>query len=251
MFVNVENNCISSINSNKEAGISRIFLCLFHLGLAENFDEVRNVFSKKTLYGIQFCKEENFSGQLDDLMARFFDLNLIKKPLTNQSKFEITSLGKAAIKSLFDINKCAKLFIDLKKLSKRISVNSNFHLFYICTYVFDLDELPSKPNSTYLQETFMKLTNDEKEDAEEMGIKENQIFDYMHYNNPDEKIRRFFFALIIYQSWKLKEPISTLSSQLVFFNLNFTKFRLLIFCLFLQMRNTKRHSTTAVLSFQQ
>ncbi len=75
-------------------------------------------------------------------------------------------------------------------------------------------------NQVPLQDTFMKLTADEKEVAKEIGIEARQVIDYLHYSNSttiDEKIRRFFFTIIIYQSWKLKEPISVLSSKFVFF----------------------------------
>ena len=202
----MQNDCISSIRNNKEAGISRIFLTLIHLGLVNNLGQMRNILLNQTLYGIQFGNEENFMLLLDDFLARFYKLNLINKPSDDQEQIVITSLGKGAVKGLIDINKCNRLYNDLKKLSAKVSVNSTFHLFYICTYVFDLEELPQRPDSTYLQETFFRLSDQEKNDAALMGIDESEVNSYLFYNgNPPEKIRRFFFALIIYESFKSGE----------------------------------------------
>ena len=221
LFVNVENKCTSSIENKKEQGISRIFLSLIHLRLAKNIDEIQDIFLNRSLFGIQFgdnnkekTTNENkfdFFVMLNKIISKFYNLKLIKEPTSSLDNIKITKLGRGAVKGLIDVKKCANLYADLKKSSSNLSANSRFHLFYICTLIFTEDELPLKPNQVYLQEAFYRLNESEKSDALLMGINEFVVNNYLIGSPATEKIKRFFFALVIYESYKSKTPLHNLS----------------------------------------
>ena len=220
LFVNVQNECISSIYKNKEAGISRIFLSLFHLRLVKNFKQIRDVFLNQTLYGIQFGNEDQtqFMEMLDQHMAKFHELGLIEKPENDQVEIKLTKLGRGAIKGLIDVNKCNRLYNDLTRLSTRISVNSIFHLLFVCTFIFDSDEMPARPDGTYILNEFFKLKDEDKHAAKLMGMNEAEVQKYVTFQDVcdekfREKVKRFFFTLIIYESYRGDITLADLSDK--------------------------------------
>lgn len=204
LFVTPSLECISSINAHAEQGISRIFLSLIHLGLVENMQQARDVLRNQTLFGIQFSATENFEQILDDLMAKFHTLGLIERPTDEHEKIKITKMGRGAVKSLIDVNKCPKLFDDLKTVSKNISVTSKFHLFYICTLIFANDELPTSPDRHYVHQTYLALSAEEKQAASLMGVNEVTAQGYMLGDNVNDTIRRFFLTLVVNESYQNK-----------------------------------------------
>ena len=213
LFVDPSLECISSIKSNTETGISRIFLSLIHLGLVETIQEMRDVLRNRTLFGIQFGASEEFEQLLHDLMSKFHILGLIKQPTSGQDKIQITKMGKGAVKSLIDVNKCPKLYDDLKRVSGQISVTTKLHLFYVCTLIFATDELPAYPDRSYVHETFLKLNPEERQTAELIGINELIVQEYFLGGHASEEIRRFFLSLIVYESYRDKTSLFNLSQK--------------------------------------
>jgi len=220
LFVEVKNQCKSSIRNHQELGISRIFLSLFHLRLVSNLKEIHEIFLKRSLFGIQFEKDQEnlFVEIIDHHMKRFAELGLIILPKDEESEIKLTKMGKGAIKGLIDVNKCKPLHEDLKRLSANISSNSIFHLLYVCTFVFDLSELPNHPNTNFLQQEYTKLNDEDKKTAKLMKITEPDIIRYCLHpytkNQEDvEAIKRFFFTLIIYNSYKGELTLAELSEH--------------------------------------
>ena len=210
LFVDPSMECISSINAHTEQGISRTFLSLIHLGLVENLQQARDVLRNQTLFGIQFGTADGFEQTFDGLMSKFYELGLIEQPTDHHAKIQITKMGKGAVKSLIDVNKCPKLYEDLKKVSSNVSVTTKFHLFYICTLMFASDELPAYPDSTYVHQTYLALSAEEKQAAGLMDIDEVKVQEYL-FNSATENIRRFFLTLIVYESYRNKISLFNLS----------------------------------------
>jgi len=220
LMVNVQNECVSSMKNNLETGISRIFLALFHLRLVKNFDEIRDVILNETLYGIQFGHQDDaaFIEILNQQLNRFYELNLIEKPEDDQSEIKLTKLGKGAIKGLIDIDKCNRLYQDLLSASKDFCLNSKFHLLYICTTIFDSEELPPNPDAEYIHNKFFKLNTEEKYAASRMKITEGEVYKYLELPYTTDKafqdrMKRFFFTLVLYESYKGQLSLADLSVE--------------------------------------
>lgn len=204
------NECYSSLKDNNEKGLSTLLLTLFYLNYAQDLNTVKQILTQHTLFGIQFAVDFLIQNLVEDCFSRLVNLKLIQ-PITNTNCFQITSLGKGAIKGLIDIDHCNRIFFQLKEISNAISLTTHLHLIYISTLLCHESELSVYPEPCKFFDAFLQLNEDEVKSANVIGVKPGLVTKYRRTGIADEVIKRFYVTMIVYDAFKTSSDLNDLS----------------------------------------
>ncbi|XP_061931994.1 helicase POLQ-like isoform X2 [Apis cerana] len=232
---------LSTLHIDKDRGINNLILSAILFSMATTRYELHKIV-KKTLLNIQQKRlNVNIKQIVDETITDFLKSGIIKikekernvnilKPnvsvmfpsqeissspttietkkkriikLTNNSKLELCSLGRAAMKGCIDMECAYTLYQDLKKAQEHLILLDYLHLLYLVTPYNIISQI--KPIGFIYYDMIIKLSETQMKTARLLGINEvniSKIRDGLMPKNVEPRvIHRFYVTLILYDLW--------------------------------------------------
>lgn len=232
---------LSTLHIDKDRGINNLILSAILFSMATTRHELHKIV-KRTLLNIQQKRlNVNIKQIVDETITEFLKSGVIKikekernvnisKPnisvifpsqdisscpttietkkkriikLTNNSKLELCSLGRAAMKGCIDMECAYTLYQDLKKAQEHLILLDYLHLLYLVTPYNIISQI--KPIGFIYYDMIIKLSETQMKTARLLGINEvniSKIRDGLMPKNVEPRvIHRFYVTLILYDLW--------------------------------------------------
>ncbi|XP_017875050.1 helicase POLQ-like [Ceratina calcarata] len=123
--------------------------------------------------------------------------------LRNNTKLELCSLGRAAMKGCIDMEVAYKLYEDLKKTQEHLILLDYLHLLYLVTPYDIISQI--KPVGTVYYDVIINLSEKQMKTVRLLGINEtniSKIRDGITPKNVESRVvQRFYATLILYDLW--------------------------------------------------
>jgi POLQ-like helicase len=211
LFKPLENVCNSSFAKDSINSVSYLILVLIHLKLVKDIESTKVAVTEQTLFGVQSKPEDDFRKMVDDSFMYLQKIKLIS--FDEDSIFHITAMGRAAVNSMFDLDKCQRIYDELQVTQNGLNLNTNLHLIYICTFGFSESDLPYAPDRQIFFDTFMELNPEELKSAEAIGVTFGVVMNYFKFGAESLAIKRFNLTMIIYQLWQYRVEVNVVSRK--------------------------------------
>lgn len=250
LFKPLQNVCHSSFAKESIKSVSYLILVLIHLKLVVDIEQTKKAVADETLFGIQSGPEDDFRKMVDESFMFLQKSKLIR--FDESGAFSITAMGRAAVNSLFDLDKCERIYDELLVAQNGLNLNTNLHLIYICTFGYSESDLPYVIDRQSFFDLYLDLNDAEMKSSDAIGINGGVMMNYNKSGRDTIMIKRFHLTMIIYYLWEYKIEMSAVARKYVFnvalnFSLhfvfvqiddNFSCFRLLSFVA--QIQNASR-----------
>ncbi|XP_066600630.1 helicase POLQ-like isoform X2 [Prorops nasuta] len=228
LFASKMDDCLSSLHMEKDKGIHNLILSAIFLSITSTKFDLYNLFSS-TLCAIQQDRLTiDVKNMIDEAVNSFLRSGILKvkyeKPHISadtesnidlsQTKlqnleteagdaFELSELGRAAIKGSIELQSAYNLYTDLKTAQNHLILSDCLHLLYLVT-PYNTTNQVKIIESVYYDEA-LKLTSGQMATARLLGINEatiGQIRNGIMPKNIDPRVvQRFYITLILYEFW--------------------------------------------------
>ncbi|XP_034193308.2 mutagen-sensitive 301 [Osmia lignaria lignaria] len=238
-------DCLSTLHVNKDRGINNLILSALLSSIATTRSELHKI-SKKTLLNIQQKRlDVNIKHIVDTTITEFLKSGVLKikdpsrnidefKPnisvvipsqitnsndavienkekklikIRNDTKLELCSLGRAAMKGCIDMQCAYTLYEDLKKTQEHLILVDYLHLLYLVT-PYDITSQIKIVGPVYY-DVVINLSETQMKTARLLGINEvtiSKIRDGIMPKKVEPRVvQRFYVTLILYELWTQHE----------------------------------------------
>ncbi|XP_051169312.1 helicase POLQ-like [Leptopilina boulardi] len=211
---------LSSLHTEQDRGLNNLILSSVLLNIAKTKAKLKLLINR-TLMKLQEARlsinvEEIMDNAIFALLEKGIlivindngiNSNLMEnKVISDVTEFDLSHLGRAAMKACIDLPVAYDLYEDLKEAQSHIILNDILHLLYLVT-PYDLTKIIHPSGSIY-SEVVMKLDKVQMNIARRIGISEASICKLMSgllpKDVPERIIKRFYITLMLQELWQQK-----------------------------------------------
>ncbi|RWS16329.1 DNA topoisomerase 3-beta-1-like protein [Dinothrombium tinctorium] len=211
LFIAPIMQCLSSLRLGGN-GLSTLILSLFYLGFSTSLEDIKKIILNESLYGVQFHKKDEFFNVIYDSFSKLCDLKLISK-FDNDSPFVVTPLGVGVVKGLINVDKCTRIYDQISQNLTSFNLSTDLHLIYLSTLPFDEDDFGISVDPAKFFDSYLALNDEEHKAATVIGIKPGAVTRFRQNGIVNEKLKRFYVTMIVYDVKKRITDLSVLSEK--------------------------------------
>ncbi|CAH0386882.1 unnamed protein product [Bemisia tabaci] len=195
------NSCDSQLKETN--AFPSLILSAVGLGLVSSPDDIK-LFFNNTLFHAQNDLDADFDGFLEKSIKDLLDVGALQtKKHGDMSVYQLSDLGRGAVKANITIDDAKVLYADLKIALKCVSLSNYLHRLYLITPYSMACQIPI--NKDIYFNVYMALDTEELNVAKIIGIDDGCIMKFMSgrksTDNVSHIMHRFYLTLILHKLW--------------------------------------------------